>query len=62
MPQTSSATYLITGDAKPERTLRNGTDEDVDMDYEDDFDSEEELPLVKNVLVGEADVEGRLCL
>jgi hypothetical protein len=56
----SSATYLITGDARAERAHNDGTDQDINMEYEYEDDSEEEVPLVKSALVGEAALEGTL--
>jgi hypothetical protein len=58
-----AATYLITGEVAPLRPNRTYEDnEDIDMDYEEDMESEEEVPSVKNILVGENEVDGTMTL
>ena len=56
----AAATYLISGEVRPPRPTRNhGENEDIDMDHEEEeIESDEEVPHVKNVLVGEGGLEG----
>jgi hypothetical protein len=53
----TAATYLICGEVTPLRPPRHH-DEDIDMIHEEEIESEEEVPHVKHVLVGEGELEG----